>query len=84
MNHFTSWTTTGTAPTEEAQLLKRSIEIRVLVEDTHPNTLEKIVVQLCQRKIQDNLQHVVVTHLTIGSTVYTKSHKIQGKLQPKF
>ena len=70
---------------EAQQLLQRASEIKQLVERTHPEIQTKIQEkQDKQKKTQDTRNNVTTQLIAPGASVYIKSLKLQGKLQPKY
>ena len=64
---------------------ERIIEIKQMVECTHPKVLERIKEkQEKQNKYQDSRNTVENEKLDIGDKVTIRSMKIQGKLQPHY
>ena len=80
MNMFEDYKTLTDTPIE-----KRSKEIKELLEETHPKTIEKLKSKQEQQKEQQNVRNKLEDEkLKIGQTVTIKSLKIQSKLQPNY
>jgi hypothetical protein len=84
MNGFDSWK--AEEGTNEADMiLKRSQEIKALVEETHPKAIENIKKSKeTQMKIQNNRENVTEEEIPIGKSVYMKTEGIHDKLHPKY
>ena len=84
MNEFQSWETQRNE-NEVNEINNRALELKQLVENSQPNTIEKIEKkQEKQKAVQDKAQNVINEPLKPGTQVYIRSMKIQGKLEPKF
>ena len=82
-NQFNSWI--GEPSNEEVEILQRATELKQLVEEKRPQTIEKLAqAQISQRKRQDRQANVDESFLTVGTTVYIKSMKLQNKMAPLY
>ena len=85
MNAFKDWKSNNKDETAAIELLERAKEIKQLVEHVHTEAQQVIKdKQVKQKKTQNNAHNITNEPLKIGSKVYIKSLKIQGKLKPKY
>jgi hypothetical protein len=84
MNGFDSWKAEE-GSNESDMILKRSYEIKALVEDTQPKAIENIKKNKeTQIKIQNNRENVTEEEIPVGKSVYMKTEGIHDKLYPKY
>ena len=84
MNSFENWKTEEGIGEIES-ILKRSHEIRSLVEETYPKAVENIKNHReTQMKIQNKRENITEDRITVGKSVYIKTEGIYDKLHPKY
>lgn len=84
MTTFDNWSSTN--DDEVTPLIKRSVEIKKLAEETIPLAIKNIDVSQKRQEIIQNKQNKVHINepnkLKVGDTVFIKSEKIQNKFEP--
>ncbi|RNA35357.1 hypothetical protein BpHYR1_031095 [Brachionus plicatilis] len=79
---FTNWREDND---ESQAILKRSEEIRNLIDNVHPEAAKNIKLkQIKQKIIQDNDNNVTDERIPISSTVFIKCEGLLTKLEPRF
>jgi hypothetical protein len=83
-NKFGNWSNMEER-NQTAELMKRSSELRTLVEKSIPTTIETIKKkQVKQKKTQDKNLKIKLDTLAIGTKVLVKNEGINSKLEPKY
>jgi hypothetical protein len=84
MNGFEAWN--NDSGDEAVALLKRSVELRILLDHTHPQLIDKLKTnQRKQEEVQDKRTKPVEKPLNVGQTVYIKSmNLVKPKLPPVY
>ena len=83
-NTFSNWSDKPDA-SELQNLINRSVEIKKLINNVHPNVLKTIKEkQLIQMDIQNNRENITTDVIPKGSTVMLKNDGIIPKLAPRY
>lgn len=80
MNYFENWADYD--PENETNLLKRSMQLKELIEFKRESALKNIAkAQEKQKKIQNDRTNPTTTELEVGSSVTVKVEGLRGKLE---
>jgi hypothetical protein len=84
MNHFEDWKSSSTDE-DTTSLIKRTIEIKTLFEQTIPNTLVTLEhIQEKQKEHQDKIHNVILDDLKSGDKVLILIPRLKPKMEPKY